>query len=214
MRTPLAALQIQAENLIATELPGQARELADELHGGVRRASRLASQLLEMARTEGASVQKRSDVDLAALATTLLADFYPLAETRNVQLAMITEAPCVISGDRDTIGKLAGILLDNAIRYSAPGGSVELRIVNDGTTCAMDVVDDGPGIPDEAMPFIYDRFFRAAPQGIEGTGLGLAIAKSTADKHGFELKHHNRHGATGVIARIDFGRDIIRTAQA
>ena len=212
LRTPLAALQIQAENLIAAELSGQTRELADELRDGVRRASHLASQLLEMARTEGASIRKRDDVDLAALATSLLADFYPLAEARNVQLAMTAETPCRFLGDRDAIGKLIAILLDNAIRYSGSGGSVELRVVNDGKICALEIVDDGPGIPEDAMPFIYDRFFRAAPQGDEGTGLGLAIAKSTADRHGFRLMHQNRSGATGIVAHVRFDLTAVPTA--
>ncbi|MCP3397976.1 cell wall metabolism sensor histidine kinase WalK [Bradyrhizobium sp. CCGB20] len=211
LRTPLAALQIQTENLIAADLPGQTRELADELRDGVRRASYLASQLLEMARTEGASLQKRDDVDLAALATSLLADFHPLAEARNIQLAMTADAPCTIQGDRDAIGKLIGILLDNAIRYSEAGGSVELGIVDDGKTCALEIVDDGPGIPEESMPFIYDRFFRAVPQSVEGTGLGLAIAKSAADRQGFTLTHRNRNGATGIIARIGFGNTVAPT---
>lgn len=209
LRTPLAALQIQAENLIAAELPGQTRELADELRDGVRRASHLASQLLEMARTEGASVRKRDDIDLAALAASLLADFYPLAEARNIQLAMSAETPRTIRGDRDAVGKLIAILLDNAIRYSASHGAVELRIIDDGSTsdiktCALEIIDEGPGIPEDAMPFIYDRFFRAAPQGVEGTGLGLAIAKSTAHRLGFRLTHQNRTGPTGIIARIQF----------
>lgn len=212
LRTPLAALQIQAENLSAAELPGQTRELADELRDGVRRASHLASQLLEMARTEGAAVHKRDDVDLVALATSSLADFYPLADARDIQLAMTAEAPCTIQGDRHSIGKLIAILLDNAIRYSASGGSVEIRLVNESDSCALEIVDDGPGIPEDAMPFIYDRFFRAAPQGVEGTGLGLAIARSTADRHGLELTHHNRSDATGIVARLRFSRDVVQTA--
>jgi len=209
LRTPLAALQIQAENLSAAELSKQARELADELRDGVRRASHLASQLLEMARTEGAAVRRQEDVDLVALATSSLADFYPLAEARGVQLGMTADVPCTIQSDRDAIGKLIAILLDNAIRYSASGGSVEIRFVDESSVCTLEIVDDGPGIPEDAMPFIYDRFFRAAPQGIEGTGLGLAIARSTAERHGFELTHHNRSGVTGIVARLRFDRPAV-----
>ena len=62
------------------------------------------------------------------------------------------------------------------------------------------------------MPFIYDRFFRAAPQGVEGTGLGLAIAKSTADRHDFRLMHQNRSGATGIVAQVRFDLTAVPTA--
>jgi two-component system, OmpR family, sensor kinase len=204
LRTPLAALQIQTENLISADLPHQTRELAEELRGGVRRASHLASQLLEMARTEGPSLRCRQKVDLQALATSLLSDFYPLADERNIQLAMTVDGPCSVEGDPETMRKLLSILLDNAITYSKPDGSVELRIGKTDGGHAIEVIDGGPGIAEEAMPFIYDRFFRAAPPEIEGTGLGLAIAKSTAEREGLHLSHRNRHDGSGLIAVVAF----------
>jgi two-component system, OmpR family, sensor kinase len=204
LRTPLAALQIQTENLIAGDLTDQSRELADELRGGIRRASHLANQLLEMARTEGASLRHRQKVDLQALVMSLLADFYPLAEERNIQLAMATTGSLSVEGDPEAIRKILAILLDNAIIYSKSDGSVELRIIEAGGACAIEVVDEGPGIAEEAMPLIYDRFFRAAPPEIEGTGLGLAIAKSTAGREGIALTHRNRSDRSGLIAAVTF----------
>ena len=205
LRTPLAALQIQTENLLSAELPSQVRELADELGDGVRRASHLASQLLELARTEGASSRERHCIDLVALVTSVLSNVYPLAEARNVRLSMTADKPFKIEADSNAIHKLVGILLDNAIRYSETGGSVEVKITSVGDAgLAIQVLDTGPGIPEDSMPFIYDRFFRAAPPGVEGTGLGLAIAKSTADRHGLELTHRNREDTVGVAAQVRF----------
>jgi two-component system OmpR family sensor kinase len=206
LRTPLAALQIQTENLISGDLTDQSRELADELRGGVRRASHLASQLLEMTKTEGASLRHRQEVDLQALVTSLLADFYPLAEEKNVQLAMTTNGFSCVEGDPEAIRKILAILLDNAITYSKSDGSVELSIVKTNDVCAVEVVDEGPGIAEDAMPFIYDRFFRAAPQEIEGTGLGLAIARSTAEREGITLSHRNRSDRSGLIAAVAFAK--------
>jgi signal transduction histidine kinase len=82
---------------------------------------------------------------------------------------------------------------------------VEIRILVGGARPALEVVDEGPGITEEAMPFIYDRFFRAVPQSIEGSGLGLAIAKSAAERHGLGLSHQNRADRSGLVARITFG---------
>lgn len=208
LRTPLAALQIQAENLQEAQLPAQIQELADELGDGVRRASHLANQLLELARTEGAARRERHSVDLATLVRGLLADFFPLAEARTVKLAMIADRTFAIQGDGEAIKKLIGVLLDNAIRYCQRGGSVEVRMVKVSGVKTIEIIDDGLGIPEDAMPFIYDRFFRAAPPGVEGTGIGLSIAKSIADLHGFRLMHQNRPERAGVIARIMFPSEV------
>lgn len=204
LRTPLAALQIQAENLMSADLPPQTKELVDELEGGVRRTSYLASQLLELARTEGAKPGQRQNFDLVAVLKTLLADFHPLAQSKDIQLSLTADRPVIIESDQYAFHKLIGILLDNAIRYTASGGSVEIRLLENGTRVAVEVVDEGSGIPENAMPFIYDRFFRAASSTIEGTGLGLAIAKSTADRHELRLTHRNRKDTNGVIACVVF----------
>jgi two-component system OmpR family sensor kinase len=205
LRTPLAALEIQTENLISADLSSQTRELADELRDGVRRASHLTGQLLEMARTEGATLRQHERVELQELAKPILADFHPLAEKRDIQLAMTAEGPSFVDGDAATIRKLIAILLENAILYCEHGGLVEIRILVGGARPALEVVDEGPGITEEAMPFIYDRFFRAVPQSIEGSGLGLAIAKSAAERHGLGLSHQNRADRSGLVARITFG---------
>jgi signal transduction histidine kinase len=159
-----------------------------------------------MARTEGASLRHRQKVDLQALAMSLLADFYPLAEERNIQLAMTTTGSFSIDGDPEAIRRILAILLDNAITYSKSGCSVELRVVEADGACAIEVVDEGPGIAKDAMPLIYDRFFRAASPEIEGTGLGLAIARSTAEREGIALAHRNRSDRSGLIATVAFAR--------
>jgi two-component system, OmpR family, sensor kinase len=212
LRTPLAALQIQVENLLSSELAGEARTLASELDGGVRRTSHLAAQLLEMARTEGAALRDRSAVDLQTIASEMLAEFYTLADARGVELAMSVDQPTTVEADPEAVRKLISILLDNAIGYSPPGKPVEIRIAANASERWIEVVDEGPGISEQAMPFIYDRFFRAAPPGVEGTGLGLAIAKSTADRNGLFLSHRNRAGKAGLIARIAFVQGVAKAS--
>lgn len=205
LRTPLAALQIQADNLLASNLDDQSREMANELGAGVRRSSYLASQLLEMARTEEQSVLNRRTIDLPALISSVLADFVPLADARGIQLERDIADPASVDCDEAAIQKLLFILIDNAIRYSPQNGLVTVRLsITDDYLPRIDVLDDGRGILDDAMPFIYDRFFRAAPQEIEGTGLGLAIAKAIANHNGIQLRHRNRTNGIGTIATIIF----------
>lgn len=211
LRTPLAALQVQTENLLADEVLGTSRELVDELGSGVRRASRLTNQLLEMARTEGAETPMRQNVDLVALTTSVLADFLPLADAKLIELTMHADRALSVKGDPDALRRLLSILLENALRYSASGGLIEVNLAAADETAKLEIVDNGPGIAREALPFIYDRFFRAAPQEIEGTGLGLAIAKKTADRNGLRLSHRNRTGTSGTIATIEFLGDAVVT---
>lgn len=206
LRTPLAALQIQTDNLASGNAAEDMRDLIGELQDGVRRSSRLASQLLDMARAEGASLRTRQPIDLRALAMSLLADLDQLANARQVELALTTDRSLIVDGDPDAIRKVLTILLDNAINYSTPNRSVELRLAQNGGACTVAIIDEGSGIPEHAMPFIYDRFFRAAAPDIEGTGLGLAIAKSTAEREGFTISHCNRSAANGVIATVTFPR--------
>jgi two-component system, OmpR family, sensor kinase len=214
LRTPLAALQVQTENLLADGVSEASRELVDELGSGVRRASRLTNQLLEMAHTEGAATPMRQKVDLVALTTSVLAEFVPLADAKHIELAMYADHALSVEGDPDALRKLLSILLENALRYSASGGSVEVNLATADEKTKLEIVDSGSGISLEALPFIYDRFFRAAPQEIEGTGLGLAIAKKTADRNGLRLSHRNRSGASGVIATIEFSGDAVITCDA
>jgi two-component system, OmpR family, sensor kinase len=204
LRTPLAALQIQTENLSAVDLSDPTRELADELGAGVRRASHLADQLLAMARAEGATMRVRNDVDLAHLIASILPDFVSLAEAKGIELAVNAGQRFPVKSDPGALRKILAVLLDNAIRYSAPGGSVEIKLGVVGHTPRLEIVDSGPGIPHEAMPFIYDRFFRAVPQDAEGTGLGLAIARAAADRNNLRLSHRNRKDTSGIIAVIEF----------
>ncbi len=204
LRTPLAALQIQADNLLASDLSDRSREMANDLGEGVRRSSHLASQLLEMARTEGAASPEYRAIDLAELITSILVDFVSLAETNDIQFEREIVAAASVRGDEAAIRKLVSILLDNAVRYSPRNGLITVRLSFADNRPKIDILDGGPGIADEAMPFIYDRFFRAAPQEVEGTGLGLAIAKTTADRHDIQLGHANRADQTGTIATIIF----------
>jgi two-component system, OmpR family, sensor kinase len=202
LRTPLAALQIQVDNL-KTHATGMQSEVIDEMNAGVRRACALVEQLLRMARVEdGASSSERTDVDLKELVAGVVADHVAIATQRDIDLGLL---------DNDTFDfrlydpearVMFANLLDNAIRYTPRGGTIDVILKRDGNDSLVEVIDSGCGIPNDALLRIFDRFFRAAPPNIEGTGLGLAIAKAIADRNGFRLSVVNRQGAAGVVARV------------
>jgi len=202
LRTPLAALQIQVDNL-KTHAKGAQREAIDELNGGVRRASALVEQLLRMARLDDASSSRRRiDVDLKDLVAAAVADHVAIAMKKDVDLGLSNNETCNVRVSTPDVGVLLSNLVDNAIRYTPSGGTIDVVLKREGTNALVEVVDSGCGIPPPALPRIFDRFFRAAPADIEGTGLGLAIAKAIADRNGLRLTIVNRQDAQGVIAQV------------
>jgi len=202
LRTPLAALQIQVDNL-KTHADGAQLEAIDELNGGVRRASALVEQLLRMARLDDAASSRiRADIDLKDLVAAAVADHVAIAMKKDVDLGLSDNETCGVRLSDPEIGVLLANLVDNAIRYTPSGGTIDVVLKRQGADALVEVVDSGCGIPDAALPRIFDRFFRAAPADIEGTGLGLAIAKAVADRNGFRLTIMNRLDTQGVIAQV------------
>jgi two-component system OmpR family sensor kinase len=205
LRTPLAALQIQVDNLqtYARSKGSAWRETIDDLKAGVRRARALVEQLLKMARLEDrAPPDRRETLDLEDLIRSVVADHVAIAGQKEVDLGLSINEPVRLRLSDPDARLLFANLIDNAIRYTPRGGTVDVALKMDGVDAVVEVVDSGCGIPSIALPRIFDRFFRAAPPDIEGTGLGLAIAKAIADRNHFRLTIDNRRGAVGVVARV------------
>jgi two-component system, OmpR family, sensor kinase len=205
LRTPLAALQIQVDNLQAySRSKGAAwRETIDDLKAGVRRASALVEQLLKMARLEDRTrPDRQAEIELKDLVGAVVADHVAIAGQKDVDLGLsIDDAVRLRLSDPDARLLFAN-LIDNAIRYTPRGGTVDVALKMEGADALVEVVDSGCGIPGPALPRIFDRFFRAAPPHIEGTGLGLAIAKTIADRNHFGLTIGNRLDTVGVVVRV------------
>lgn len=205
LRTPLAALQIQVDNLRthAKAKSGARNETIDEMNAGVRRASALVEQLLRMARLEdSAPAPQRRDIDLQDLVGDVVADHVAIAMQKEIDLGLsVSDTFGCHLADPETRLLFAN-LVDNAVRYTPSGGTVDVVLKRQGADALVEVVDSGFGIPNVALPYVFNRFFRAAPPDIEGTGLGLAIAKAIADRNGFRLTIANRPDSGGVIARV------------
>ena len=94
-------------------------------------------------------------------------------------------------------------LIENALRYTPEGGVVDVRLLHERGRIAVEVVDTGPGIPQELLPRVFDRFFRVPGNGSTGSGLGLAIAQAAAQRCGLVLTLRNRDDRSGLVARIE-----------
>jgi two-component system OmpR family sensor kinase len=184
LRTPLTALRLQIQ--LAERAPDDAERAAAlaRLKGGVERATRLVEQLLALARSEpDALATTMEPVALAALAREQVADLAPVAAAKGVDLGLAGADDVVATGDVGALEVLLVNLIDNAIRYTPAGGTVDVAVARVDGAPALIVEDNGPGIPPEARERVFDRFVRLESTEATGSGLGLAIVRQIADRH-------------------------------
>lgn len=199
LRTPLAALQIQVDNLRNQPNAESVRELGD----GIRRATAMIAQLLRLARLDAPDLPgEGANIDLKELMLSIVSDFVPMATRDGVDLAVAAKESILIKASDAEVRLLLANLIENAIRYTPRGGTVEVSIERECASARVEIRDSGIGIPQDALPRIFDRFYRAAPPDIEGTGLGLAIASKIAERNRFDLSVANRTDGKGVLALV------------
>lgn len=208
LRTPLTAVQLLVDTLRerGERRRGDDAVLLGELTVAIRRSRSLSDQLLKLARADtDYDDNASSDLDLRELLLVVAASQVSQASKKQVELSLHAATSIRVDCSEIDLTNLLSNLVDNAIRYTPSGGSVTVSLTSVSGTACVEVVDTGIGIPPEALPRIYDRFYRAAGQDFEGSGLGLSIAKAVSDKYGFDLSIAN-HAAGGVIARVIFPR--------
>lgn len=201
LRTPLAALTLEVGNLRAEAPPGDDRLAFVE--AAVRRASGLVSQLLRLARQEAGPSRGRVPVPLAPMVRETIGALAPLAIDCGVDLGLVAAIEAAALGDREDFRTLVETVLDNAIRYTPEGGTVDVEMRAAAAGTEVLIRDSGPGIPPEVLPRVFERFFRVEGGEAEGSGLGLAIADLIALRHGVRLSLANRPGG-GLEARLLF----------
>ena len=199
LRTPLALMQAQIE-LFASEHPTsqpQTAELLGLLQEQTERMSRMTKVLLEM--SELHSVPCEDDIELGPLSEEVLTDLAPLAEHKDIVLNCSGGA--LIIGSDTLLYRLVFNLVENAIRYSRPGSTVNVSICDNDSHVFLRVEDQGPGIPKQYRESIFQPFFRldkSRSRAYGGAGLGLALVWEIAALHGgtVEVEASSENGAT------------------
>jgi two-component system, OmpR family, sensor kinase len=125
--------------------------------------------------------------DLSAAAAEGIRDTHDLALARNIDLGLDARPGIYIQGNREALRTLVRNLVDNAVRYTPPGGTVQVRCRSAAQNAVLEVSDTGPGIAAEDRERVFDRFYRRAAAQEGGTGLGLAIVKAIAERHGARI---------------------------
>ena len=183
LRTPLAALRAQAQVAQRAETDADRRQALDKLIAGVDRATHLVEQLLTLAGLDPDNPHENAArVDLKAVAEEAMAELDGAARRRNVNLALRGE-PSVVRGRSAALSVLLRNLVDNAIRHSPAGSTVDVSIETIGDTVILSVRDQGPGIPAEDRERVFDRFYRRLGTQTDGSGLGLSIVARVAEVH-------------------------------
>lgn len=203
LRTPLAAIRIQAQVALASTDPGQHRHALHQVLAGTQRATRLVEQLLHLARLDPiARLSDPHDVDLAKLATSLHAEMSAVFADRAADLALAADpVPVVIAGDSDLLTVAMRNLAENALKHTRPGCKVTLFAKHDQDRMVCGVCDAGEGVPAEELPRLTERFYRGRDNTTEGSGLGLAIVQRIAELNNarFEIK---KLAAGGIVASL------------
>jgi heavy metal sensor kinase len=193
LRTPLTVLRGELEALAQNpQLQAQTRESLGSMLEEVDRLAEIVESLLALSKLDsGEATAERVQFDLGELATGTAEQMSLLAEDKNITVLCEATPDVVVEGDRARMKQVVVNLLDNAIKYTPNGGKVLLKISRNSHEAILEVADNGVGIPPEALPHMFKRFFRvddsrSREQG--GAGLGLSIVKSICNAHGAEVE--------------------------
>lgn len=195
LRTPLAVLRGELENLAQDlQLKPQTRETLGSALEEVDRLAEIVEGLLALSRLDTGEVKPEwIRFDLAELVATTADQMSLLAEDKHITVVYDCAQRVMVEGDQARLKQVVVNLLDNAIKYTPDGGRVRLKISREDGNAILDVVDDGIGIPADALPHVFKRFFRvdgsrSRDHGAGGAGLGLSIVKSICDAHGAQVE--------------------------
>lgn len=190
LRTPISMLQGYSEAIVddIAQSNEEKKEMAKVIYDESLRMGRLVNELLDLARMEAGHLQLNlDDVNLASFINRIVHKFQGLAKDNEIHLSSEIEneiAP--FSFDPDRIEQVFTNLIDNAIRHTPKDGSVKIKVTANDKGIMVEVSDSGTGIPEDDLPFVFERFYKAdkaRTRGRAGTGLGLAIVKNIIEAH-------------------------------
>ncbi|WP_264179178.1 cell wall metabolism sensor histidine kinase WalK [Sutcliffiella horikoshii] len=198
LRTPISMLQGYSEAIV-DDIAGtdeEKKELASVIYDESLRMGRLVNDLLDLARMEAGHISLNYEhANIVAFVEKITRKFQGLAKEKSIVLQSHVEDNGVIRMDVDRMEQVMTNLVDNAIRHTGDGGiiTIHAKLINDGVK--IDVKDSGHGIPEEDLPFVFERFYKAdkaRTRGRAGTGLGLAIVKNIIEAHRGTISVHSK----------------------
>lgn len=204
LRTPVAAIKAQAQ--VARAATGEAERLhaLDNAILGCDRAAHLIDQLLALARVDTLDRGVAEPCQLRGIAAQTIAALAPAALERSVRIELLAGDEAVVRGNPELLRVLLRNLLDNSMRHTPPGTSVQVSIAHGPGTICLAVSDNGPGIPAQERDRVLERFYRPLGTQASGSGLGLSIAQRIAEVHGATLQMQSANEGRGLRVTVSF----------
>ena len=205
MKSPVAAIRGAAE-LLHEDMPAERREkFVGNIQAEARRLQNIIDRLLALSTLESRrKLDHPEAVALADLAHAVCAQLQPAAEARGLTFDLACDGQPEVLGESFLLESALHNLLQNAIDFSPAGGAIRIRVAADAQTATITVEDDGPGIPDYALPRLFERFYSLARPGggRKSSGLGLCFVREAAALHGGSIRVENRTGSPGTRALL------------
>ncbi|CCE08085.1 Periplasmic sensor signal transduction histidine kinase precursor [Bradyrhizobium sp. STM 3843] len=216
LRTPITALSLQAENLDSVDMSVAARERVNALKRGMRRTRQLLEQLLVLARQQSGLSDKTERVFLDRVAKGVVADLWEDAAVKDVELGFTVADEVEVDGNSFALTSAIRNVVENAIKFSPDGGTVDLGVTREGAMAVVQIEDSGPGIPPADIDRIFEPFFRGSQPSGEGSGLGLSIARRAIDQAGGVIEIENIIGRdrSGLRVTIKLQAARVEASQA
>ncbi|MEO5842830.1 MAG: ATP-binding protein [Acidimicrobiales bacterium] len=206
LKTPIGALVVLADALNDEEDPAVIQRLAARMRDEGFRVNRIVDDLLVLSRIEGEGLVERERICIADVVSSAVDRVHPAADKHHISIRVAPIEPLVaLIGDRRQLTSALFNLLDNAIKYSEPGSTVQVRVANTNDEVSLVVQDHGIGIPAKDLDRIFERFYRvdqARSRETGGTGLGLSIVRHVVRNHGGEVTVISREGEGSTFTLI------------
>ncbi|HET6455454.1 MAG TPA: ATP-binding protein, partial [Armatimonadota bacterium] len=192
LRTPLASIKAMAETVVlrGRKNPEAAEEFGRKIMDEADRLTAISDDLLDLARIEANRPLQMEEFALLEVVQSVVSDLQAKANNKAIEVSVDVPDDLPITADRDAIYQILVNLVDNAIRYTRPGGSVTISAESDEAGVSIGVADTGIGIPEDELARIFERFYRVdkgRSRESGGTGLGLSIVKHLVEAHGGKI---------------------------
>ncbi|MCE0490271.1 ATP-binding protein [Pantoea sp. Mb-10] len=203
LRTPVTAVTLQLENLRQHIQPGEASRQFDQLEAGVTRTRHLVTQLLNVSRQEDRSVVATVDtLELDEVLKESIEQLMVVADKRGIDIGFTGSARYRLQASRSDLRSLFDNLIGNAMLHTPEGSMVDVLLHRVGSHTVVDIVDNGPGMPESFMARAFDRFTRSPDVKAQGSGLGLSIVRSVAEKHAMQVALANCYDPQGTVCGL------------
>jgi two-component system, OmpR family, sensor kinase len=206
LRSPLAAISLQAERLAGATMSSEATARVKTLRHGIDRARNLVEQMLDFARAQDAGRRLEDCVSVRDVYRQVLQDLVPLAEAKHIDIGVLSEMDAHLRCPELDLVILVRNLVDNAIRYTPEGGRVDLSVRTANGATVLEIADTGPGIAEAERERVFDPFHRLLGSHEIGAGLGLSIVRNIAAQIGatVTLDHANLRPRAGLRVNVTF----------